>query len=169
MKILSLCENDDRGWAEKLHPVYHCFPTPMTKGITVLVVDDEELDRSAISQALISNGCSALQAVSYSDAMAVFDLNRHRVQLLVADISLPDGNGCALAVAMHQQRADLKVLFVSGHVGAEVCKYYGLDVNALNFLKKPFNRAELLSRVEEVLRSEEPFPELYVPKTLTGR
>ncbi len=144
------------------------FPNQMPKGITVLVVDDEEFDRSAISEALTSTGYPVLEAESYSEAMAVFDANRHIVRLLIADIALPDGNGCALAVAIHKLEPDLRVLFVSGHVGAEVCKYYGLEVRSLHFLKKPFKPLELLARIEEVLSSPEPFPKLYSPKTLTS-
>ena len=59
------------------------------------------------------------------------------VDLLIADISLPDGNGCELAIAMREKKPDLRVLFVSGHVGAEVCRFYGLDVTDLHFLRKP--------------------------------
>src|SRR5438270_12789032 len=93
---------------------------------TILVVDDEEFDRTSASRVLQTKGYTVLEAQSYSDAMAVFDMHRNEVSFLVADVSLPDGNGCALAVAMRNEQPDLRVLFVSGHVGAEVCKYYGL-------------------------------------------
>jgi two-component system, cell cycle sensor histidine kinase and response regulator CckA len=149
-------------------PQEFCFPDQMRERNTVLVVDDEEFDRAAISSAIRSTGCPVLQAQSYSDGMAVFDANRNIVGLLIADIALPDGNGCALAIALHKQQPELRVLFVSGHVGAEVCKYYGLDVAALHFLRKPFKAADLLKRIEEVLASAEPFPQLYPPKVFTS-
>ena len=63
----------------------------------VLVVDDEEPDRHAMSYILRKDSYAVLEAVSYSDAMALFDLNQDAVKLLVADVSPPDGNGCALA------------------------------------------------------------------------
>ncbi len=97
--------------------------------------------------------------------MAVFDLHRAAVQFLVSDISLPDGNGCALAIALRKQQPDLRVLFVSGHVGAEVCKYYRLDVTDIHFLGKPFGAAKLMNHVHQVLTAAEPFPRLYAPKT----
>ncbi len=136
--------------------------------MTVLVVDDEESDRNAIVHALRSQRCSVLEASSYAKAIAVFESYRHTVRLLIADIALPDGNGCALAIALHQQQPDLRVLFVSGHVGSEVCKYYGLDVDALHFLRKRFGESHLIQRIENVLNAEETFPKLYIPKTATS-
>jgi DNA-binding response OmpR family regulator len=83
--------------------------------------------------------------------MQIFDANRLVVDLLVADVSLPDGNGCALAIEMRRHRPDLRVLFVSFHVGAEICKYYGIDAPEYQFLKKPFDERALLSRVRRTL------------------
>jgi len=135
---------------------------------TVLLVDDEEFDRTSASVVLRAEGYTVLEGESYSDAMAVFDLNRKHITLLVADISLPDGNGCALAIAMRNQKPDLRVLFVSGHVGAEVCKYYGLDVAAVHFLRKPFTGPDLANRARTILMGSEPFPRLMAPKTFTS-
>src|SRR6185369_4083936 len=125
---------------------------------TVLVVDDEDLDRTQTSQLLKAHGYSVLEAESYTAAIAVFDRNRTRIQFLVADISLPDGNGCALAIALRERRPDLRVLFVSGHVGAEVCKYYGVDVADVHFLRKPFSGSQLVKLVDEVLKAGPSFP-----------
>jgi two-component system cell cycle sensor histidine kinase/response regulator CckA len=136
--------------------------------MTVLVVDDEEVDRTDIKGALHSHGYTVLEADSYSDAMAVFDLNRDAVKLLVADVSLPDGDGVALAIALKKQKPDLRVLFVSFHVGAEVCKTYGLDVDSVHFLGKPFAESELATRIGKVLAANTPFPRLYAPKARTG-
>jgi two-component system cell cycle sensor histidine kinase/response regulator CckA len=140
----------------------------MPRKRTALVVDDEEVDRLRASNALSAEGYRVLQSESYSDAMAVFDMNRNTITFLVADVSLPDGNGCALASAMRNQKADLRVLFVSGHVGAEVTKYYGLEAGALHFLMKPFEAQELKDRARKILKSRQGFPRLYVPKTLTS-
>ena len=92
------------------------MPKQRARAITVLVVDDEDIDRARVSNALSAEGYRVLEAEGYSDAMAVFDMNRSAITLLVADVSLPDGNGCSLAISMRNQKEDLRVLFVSGHV-----------------------------------------------------
>jgi DNA-binding response OmpR family regulator len=136
----------------------------MRKTSTILVVDDEETDRAAIVNCLRNEGYKILEADSYAAAMEKADANPG-ISFLVADVALPDGNGCALATAIRQRNEKMQVLFVSGHVGSEVCRYYGLDVSDSHFLRKPFEPAELLSRVKSVSKANVPFPNLYVPKT----
>jgi DNA-binding response OmpR family regulator len=129
----------------------------MPRNNTILVVDDEETERTEMINALSGEGFRVLGAETYSDAVHACETNPG-ISFLVADVALPDGNGCALAIALRQKLPELKVLFVSGHVGGEACRYYGLDV-------KPFAPADLVVRVKEVMVSKEPFPDLYVPKT----
>jgi len=52
-----------------------------------------------------------------------------------------------------QSRPDMKVLFISGHAGAELCRFYGLVNPDLHFLEKPFKPIDLLVRVWRVLFS----------------
>jgi DNA-binding response OmpR family regulator len=137
-----------------------------TSGITVLVVDDEDIDLLMTAEVLKAHGYVVLSANGYSDGMAVFDLHRDAIQLLIADVVLPDGNGCALALSMRKQRPDLRVLFISYHVGADALRYYGLDPSSLHFLTKPFEETELLKRVVGVLTAAKPFPKL--AQTLTS-
>ena len=139
----------------------------MRKTSTILVVDDEATDRQEIVNALRNEGYKILEADSYESAIAVANLHPG-ISFLVADVALPDGNGCALATAIRQLHPKMQVLFVSGHVGSEVCRYYGLDVSDSHFLRKPFDPAGLVARVKQVVKEKAPFPPLYVPKTYSS-
>jgi DNA-binding response OmpR family regulator len=136
----------------------------MRKASTILVVDDEDTDRAVIVNCLRGAGYNVLEADTYASAMEVCK-SHPGISFLVADVALPDGNGCALATAIRQQNDGMQVLFVSGHVGSEVCRYYGLDVSDMHFLRKPFEVEDLLARVKQVAKATVPFPNLYVPKT----
>ena len=136
----------------------------MREARSILVVDDEETDRDSQADALRKAGYAVVLAESYTDAIAAYDTTPG-IFFLVADVALPDGNGCGLASVLQQRQPDLGVLFVSGHVGSEVCHYYGLDVTDLHFLRKPFQPAELIARVKRVMKSDQRFPKIYVPKT----
>lgn len=126
----------------------------------VLVVDDELSDREAMQKLLQEHGYTVLEARDYQEALTVFAECEREIDLLVTDISLPGNNGCELANAMLRLKPDLKVLFISGHAGAEICRFYGIPKSDLHFMRKPFKPADLLSRVRAVLSSTEPFFEL---------
>jgi DNA-binding response OmpR family regulator len=134
---------------------------------TILVVDDEQSERQTIVDNLRGAGYQVVEAENYEEAIAIAD-STPGISFLVADIALPDGNGCALATALRQRIPKLAVLFVSGHVGSEACRYYGLEVSDLHFLRKPFPPQSLVKRVNRVVESGDWFPTLYVPKTRTS-
>ena len=125
---------------------------------SILLVDDEEIDREKIRRTLVEAPFRIIEADSYQDALAAFELDRESIVLLIADISLPGGNGCELAITLRKQRPDLRVLFVSGYVGAEICQYYSLDVSDEHFLRKPFAATDLILRVKQILDSPDRFP-----------
>jgi two-component system cell cycle sensor histidine kinase/response regulator CckA len=128
------------------------------KEILILVVDDEAEDCESCAAALHQEGYTVLQAADSTRALTICEAQAPRIDLLVTDISLPVTNGCELAKELLKRYPELKVLFVSGYVGAEVCRYYGIPVTDLFFLRKPFQPAELVERVRRVLESNAPVP-----------
>jgi len=121
-------------------------------------VDDEPDYRQRMSEALEKQGYVVLQAGNSTQALGVAKAHEAKIDLLVTDISLPVTNGCELAKQLLQRYADLKILFVSGYVGSEVCRYYGIPITDRFFLRKPFEPAELAERVRQVLESAERVP-----------
>ena len=140
------------------------MPASRKSNKTILIVDDEDSDLKKSCQVLFREGYTVLEADCCSRAIRVVEDNLDSVDLLVADISLPDGDACDLALTMRDHRPRLRVLFISGHVGAEVCRFYGLDQTDIHFLKKPFTAEQLAARVKRVFRAAERFPRLH-PKT----
>jgi CheY-like chemotaxis protein len=126
--------------------------------VSILLVDDEETDREQVRRSLQHQGYTILEAGTYHEALGIVELNRGSFELLISDISLPGGNGCELAIALRKQKPDLRVLFISGYVGAEICPYYSIEVSDEHFLRKPFASADLKSRVRQVLDSPDCFP-----------
>jgi CheY-like chemotaxis protein len=124
---------------------------------TILVVDDEVEDRESMRATLEERGDTVLEASNYCSAVNMFQQHRDEIDLLIADISLPDENGCELAKSLLKLKPDIKVLFISGHAGAEICRFYGLVNPGLHFLEKPFKRMDLLVRVWRILCSSARF------------
>jgi DNA-binding response OmpR family regulator len=125
--------------------------------VSILIVDDEPGDRTSASEALELAGFAVLAVESYDAALRTFEEHAGEIDLAVLDISLPGRNGVDLFRELLKRNRDLKVVFISGHVGAEVIRFYGLKASNRHFLRKPFPPKELVARVDEILRSEEAF------------
>jgi PAS domain S-box-containing protein len=118
---------------------------------TILVVDDEEDVRRLVSAILKSNGYDVLEANAAAAALAAYEKNAHKIDLVLTDIVMPQMNGFELGRELAARRPAPKVLYMSGYRD-----------NALGdsgeapraFLHKPFTPAGLLSKVREVLDSE---------------
>src|SRR5262250_1965805 len=112
--------------------------TITSKPQTILIVDDEMEDRQLMKATLEATGYKVLDASNSHSAENIFAQHSQDIDLLIADVSLPDYNGCELAKSLLEVNPDLKVLLVSGHAGAEICRFYGLTSVELHFLEKPF-------------------------------
>jgi len=123
---------------------------------TVLVVDDEAPDLACIRHALNSADFGVLEADGYDGAVQLFDSRADETELLLTDVSLPGKTGIELARALLRKKPSLKVLFISGHVGAEVIRFHGLPASDHHFLPKPFRAEHLIERVQELLKSADP-------------
>jgi CheY-like chemotaxis protein len=120
---------------------------------TILVVDDEAGQRSLMRNTLQTEGYSVLESADYEEALSVHANHRGHIDLLLVDLSLPGGNGYELSKAILSLEPDVKVLFISGHAGAALCKFFDIDVTDQHFLQKPLVVPDLLKRVRSVLDS----------------
>ena len=93
---------------------------------------------------------------NYDEAQKLFQEYREAIDLLLVDVSLPGRSGVEIASDLLRRKPDLRVLFVSGYVGAEVIRFHGLSATDIHFLRKPFRADELVKRVSDVLKSNEP-------------
>jgi len=128
---------------------------------TILLVDDEEEDLMTMRHALESRGYLILEAGNYDDALTLAKQRLGRIDLVATDIALPGHNGCELAKSLLRLQADLKLLFVSGYAGLDICRFYGVEVAGLHFMRKPVTPAEFAHRVQQVLESKERSPFLF--------
>ena len=124
---------------------------------TILIVDDEPVVCEFVEYVLEREGYSILEAGNCYSALHRKFLHRH-IDLLIADVALPDGTGWDLARQFLSAQPDLKVLFISGYTGAELIRQYGIPLDDIHFLGKPFSPKELRERVRVVLESPGGFP-----------
>jgi PAS domain S-box-containing protein len=120
---------------------------------TILVADDDALFLDLAERAFSMFGYTVISAVNGSEALAAFKENRGKINLVILDIIMPKMNGKEAFDEMRKIDPDLKGIFVSGYT-RDIIINKGLIDQSLNFLSKPVNPKELLTKVREVLESE---------------
>lgn len=115
---------------------------------TVLVVEDYSALRRTTARVLQEAGYRVLEAESGAEALAILERRREPVDLMLADVVLPDVPGAELEARALRRRPGLPTLFVSG---------YPEGVTPLRVpenrpvMEKPFSPETLLAAVQEAL------------------
>ena len=116
---------------------------------SVLVVEDDDAIRVAVSRALQEEG---YEVSAQADGSVVDDVTtQFRPDLAILDVRLPrppDGYGIARLL---RGRSNLPILFLTAAAG-EDDRLAGFAAGADDYMVKPFSMAELLARVRALLR-----------------
>jgi two-component system, cell cycle sensor histidine kinase and response regulator CckA len=115
----------------------------------VMVVDDEAAVRDIEARVLTLAGYDVLTASDGPAALSLFD-DGTRVDLVIADLKMPEMNGDEMARRLCDRRPDLKVLFVTGHADHLFGTRRALG-DGQAYLDKPFTPAGLLEAVSVLL------------------
>ena len=128
---------------------------------TILVVDDEQSYRDALSVALQREGFIVETAADGIEALEKFETSRPALVLL--DVMLPRMSGVDVCREL-RTRSQVPIIMVTAR-NAEIDAVVGLEVGADDYVTKPFRLRELVARVRAALRrspSSEPGTEIGV-------
>lgn len=124
---------------------------PTGSGQTVLLVDDEPGLVELAEELLAGLGYEPVGFASSVQALAEFQRDPERFDLLLTDEVMPEMTGTALAQAVHVVRPGLPVVLASGYGGPQLAaRAAGAGVTVL--IKKPLVRAELARALARALR-----------------
>jgi two-component system OmpR family response regulator len=114
----------------------------------ILIVDDDSDIRSLLSDFLEGNGLHAFQAANGVEMQQL--LESERIDLLVLDLNLPGTNGLELCRELRTD-SNLPVIMLTAKTSS-IDRIVGLETGADDYVCKPFEPLELLSRIRSVLR-----------------
>ena len=124
---------------------------PSKRG-TVVVVDDDRQIRGFIKMVLELEGFRVLTAADGESALAVFETESPDLMLL--DIMMPGMDGYTVCRRV-RQFSQLPIIMVTA-MGDDAKVVAGLEAGADDYVVKPVSPAQLVARVEAVLRRSTP-------------
>ena len=125
-------------------------PLAQGQGELILLVDDEESIRRVARQTFERHGYRMLEAADGMHGLAQYKQHHSEVRLVITDLAMPFMDGPAFIHALRELNPKIKIIAMSGHQSkAAVGNLPPKSVQAL--LAKPFNAAELLKTLKQVL------------------
>ena len=114
----------------------------------ILIVDDDEDIRTMLKIYLQNEGFSVILCQNAEEALEKIDI--YKVELILLDIMMPGINGLDACVTI-RQKAKMPIIFMSAKA-EDMDKIQGLLLGADDYITKPFNPLELVTRVKVQLR-----------------
>jgi len=114
---------------------------PEPDGVSVLVVDDEEMVRSTVTRLLTLNGHQVERASSGAEGLSMFAENDYDV--VFTDFGMPEMTGAELSRKIKEQQPDLPVILLTGYTETETA-HEQVD----GILSKPFKRDDLETAIQ---------------------
>lgn len=143
------------GSMDKVESISHSESMHLQTGSgTVLLVEDDENMLQLVKKFMVELGYTVHQAQDSSTALEAIDEIGH-LDLLLTDVVIPGQmNGHELAKRAIQLKPEAKILYMSGYMESHIFEGANMELG-VNFLKKPFRKAELAEIVHRVLGVED--------------
>lgn len=119
----------------------------------ILVIDDENEIRELLKIYLSNHGYKVSEASNGLDALSILDDNN--INLILVDIMMPKLDGIEFVKKLRIYSA-IPIIFISAK-SEDMDKIFGLQVGADDYIAKPFNPLEVVSRVQSLLRRVEKY------------
>jgi len=122
------------------------------RNTTLLVVDDEKVNRDLTAQIFRNRGFRVFTASNASDALVLVEQEHPEVVLL--DYMMPGKDGFSVLTDIKINFPDIYVIILTGR-GSEQIAVTLMKGGASDYILKPFLNPDLVERVEKVLKVRE--------------
>ncbi|MDP2275177.1 MAG: response regulator [Archangium sp.] len=114
---------------------------------TILVVDDDQIVRKAVTGAIRQLGYEVLEAGGGEEAVAIYRGSPGKLRGVVLDMIMPGLSGRATYLALRELDPQVRVLLMSGYTMNEEVQAI-LDLGVRGFLSKPYSMDALARELE---------------------
>lgn len=118
----------------------------------ILVVEDDEILRSVISEYLYNAEYKPIPVSNVEDAMNLID-SLDNIKLIITDLKLPGTDGMELSryIRKNSKLNNIPIMMMTGKNDITT-KYLGFEAGADDFISKPFEPMEFLLKIKSLLR-----------------
>jgi len=120
------------------------------KPIKVLLVDDERGFVDVISKRMSKRNIEVTRAYNGTEALQA--LRKKDFDVTVLDLKMEDMDGIEVLKIFKKIVPDLPIIMLTGH-GSEEAARDGIQLGAVDYLTKPCDFDELISKIQEVVSS----------------
>lgn len=117
---------------------------------TILVTEDDEIVKTFLVKILERVGYNVITAKDGEDGVSRFKEHADDISLVLTDVVMPKKNGKEIIEEIKKIKPEMKVIFISGYT-KDIIHQKGIIEKDTAFITKPFQKADLLQRVREVL------------------
>ena len=119
--------------------------------IKILLLEDDISLIDGLEYSLQKNGFDVETVRTVDDALSSTIDQLSHFDLLILDVTLPDGTGFEVCEKVRQQNKQIPIIFLTAS-DEEVNIIRGLDCGGDDYITKPFKIGELCSRIRALLR-----------------
>ncbi len=119
----------------------------------ILIVDDEPANIFTLRSMLEPQGIYAIDSTE-SGLESLEMVEKNHYDLVLLDLMLPEIDGYEVCVRIKKMRPDLPVILVTALVESEYLRK-GFEAGAIDYIRKPVDELEMLSRVKNILKNKE--------------
>ncbi|NTU57772.1 MAG: PAS domain S-box protein [Chlorobiaceae bacterium] len=133
-------------------PLQEVPPPQHGNGATILVVEDDEMVRKFVVQALTEDGFTICDASGSEEAIELLEQGVCMPDLLLTDLVMRGMNGKELYDKVKVMIPSIRVIYMSGYT-KNIITSHGVFNEGISFLQKPFSVQALEAKVREILGS----------------
>ena len=118
--------------------------------MNILLVEDNEMVAKGLIYSLEQNGFKIIHKTNVKESIKILDMEK--IEFVILDISLPDGNGFELYENKIRKLNIPTIFLTAKDEEDDIVK--GLELGADDYITKPFSTRELIARINRIIHKE---------------
>ncbi len=122
------------------------------KNKTILFIEDNDSFREGITEFLKMHQINVIEATNKEEALKEFYKNKDKIDLILSDLKLPDGDGIEILKTIKQIDPSIPFIFLTGQPDVESA-VQALKAGAWDYLTKPVDLQHLFHKIQSCLEN----------------